>query len=62
MSPDRYGERDPDVCPYGCTKGWLSSRDADVMRACPKHRPPQPGTGLGHLAPKSEDEDREGSQ
>ncbi|MFI6368677.1 hypothetical protein ACIBG0_38845 [Nocardia sp. NPDC050630] len=37
---------EPDVCPYRCRNGWLTPADADVMRACPIHRPPPERSGI----------------
>ncbi|MGY4098070.1 hypothetical protein ACW2Q0_00660 [Nocardia sp. R16R-3T] len=56
MSLDRTGEHrddDPGRCPYDCRDGWLSGPDADVMRACPIHRPPAPGVGVRDYANRS---------
>ncbi len=48
--PDRYSDPDPSPvdesrCPHSCRWGWLTPADADVMRACPIHRPQRQSTG-----------------
>ncbi|MEV0031406.1 hypothetical protein [Nocardia sp. NPDC050793] len=49
MALDRTGEpMEPHECPYDCRDGWLSPPDADVMRACPQHRPPRQGNGIDY--------------
>ncbi|RBO87061.1 hypothetical protein [Nocardia puris] len=55
MTLDRTGDDIPDRCPYDCRRGWLTPDDADVMRACPIHRPrpAQADTSTGHISARA---------